>query len=298
MNISVVVSAYNSEDKIADCLTSVQPLDGEVIVIDHDSTDKTGEIARKYAAHVFKEENNPKEIDIQKNIGFAKATRDWIFSLDADERLTPELITELKALLKEEETLPEAGFFIPRKNIIFGKWIEHTGWYPDEQLRLFRRGKGKFQKKHVHEMLIVDGATGHLTNPMLHENYDTVSQFLQKHMVLYAPNEAEHLLRSGYIFSWQDAVRMPMGEFLSRYFARQGYLDGFHGLMLSLLMAFYHLMIFAFLWEKHNFTAAEADLSSVSKELLQAGRDTKYWIKKEKADGEQSPILRKLKKMF
>ena len=299
MNLSIVISAHNEEAKLAACLESLMTLDAEVVVMDHGSTDKTSEIAKKFTKQVFKTSNNPLEIDLQKNEGFSKATNNWILSLDADERLTPELCREIISVVEQSDQ-DVNGYFVPRKNIIFGKWIEHTGWYPDYQLRLFKKGQGKFGKKHVHEPLEVSGKTKHLTEPMLHENYDSIAQFLNKHFVLYAPNEADHLISSGYTFSWQDGVRMPVREFLSRYFARKGYLDGMHGLMLSIFMGLYHFVIFAFLWEKKQFSdkTSEINLLTVSEELRHAGRDTLYWIKKEKTDSEKNPLLRKLKKTF
>lgn len=298
MKISVVVSAHNEEAKIEECLTSVLPLKAEIIVMDHDSDDKTAEIAARFTKHVYKTKNNPMEIDIQKNMGFAKATNDWILSLDADERLTPALIAEILSTT-QRSTDEIVGYYIPRKNIIFGKWIEHTGWYPDFQLRLFKRGQGKFSKKHVHEMLEIKGETAYLSEPLLHLNYESVAQFLSKHFMLYAPNEADHLLSSGYTFSWQDAIKMPGSEFLSRYFARQGYLDGLHGLVLSLLMACYHLAIFSYLWEKKKFpNPSGITLLSASQEFRQIGRETEYWVKREKTGSEKNPLLRKIKKHF
>src|SRR3989344_3672296 len=102
--LSVVVSAYNEERNIKDCLESVRGLADEIIVIDNSSTDKTGEIARKYTKKVFEQKNDPKNIDPQKNFGFSKATGDWILSLDADERITPELTNEIKSVLSQQPT--------------------------------------------------------------------------------------------------------------------------------------------------------------------------------------------------
>ena len=137
--ISVVISAYNEEEKIEKCLNSVLWTD-EVIVVDNSSTDTTAEIAKKVGALVFTQPNDPLRIDMQKNTGFKKAKNDWILSIDADEIVSPELKKEIQNLLKGRSF--KDGYFIPRKNIIFGKQIEYCGWYPDHQLRLFRNGKG------------------------------------------------------------------------------------------------------------------------------------------------------------
>ncbi len=162
-SVSIVVSAYNEEAKIGDCLKSVTFAD-EIIVVDNESTDKTVEIAKKYKAKVTSKPNN-KMLNINKNAGIAKAASDWILYLDADERVTKELQNEIKAILNQDS--PDvAGYFIPRKNIIFGRWIEYAGMYPDYQMRLFKRGKGKYPEIHVHEMIDVDGKVAYLQSSL------------------------------------------------------------------------------------------------------------------------------------
>ena len=136
---------------------------------------------------------------------------------------------------------------------MFGKWIkENTGWYPDYQLRLFRKGKGKYKSQHVHEDLSIEGETEKLKEHLIHHNYDSIWQYVKKIMI-YAPNEAENKLENGYFFSYFDAIRFPLADFLNWFFARKGYKDGFYGLMLALMQAFYHFLVFAFIWEKKGF---------------------------------------------
>ncbi len=238
-SVSVVISTFNSEEKIEDCLKSASWV-SEIIVVDGTSSDKTLDIVRKYTSKIFVRPNH-KMLNINKNFGFSKTSGEWILCLDSDERITTELQQEIREIIGNSVD----GYWIPRKNIIFGKWMQHTGWYPDAQLRLFRRGKGKFLEEHVHEMIKVQGEVGQLREHILHYNYDSISQFIQKLGTIYGPNEAEQLIKKGYAFDWKDAIRFPVKEFLSRFFAREGYKDGFHGLMLSLLMAFYHFLIFA-----------------------------------------------------
>jgi glycosyltransferase involved in cell wall biosynthesis len=302
MKLSIVISAFNEENKIEACLKSAGFAD-EIVVVDNSSTDKTAEIARKYTKHVYTQKNDPSAIDIQKNFAIEKATGDWILIVDADELVTTELAEEITKVIKSPSIASNAtgaplraetvnGFWIPRKNIIFGKWIEHTGWYPDLQLRLFRKGKGKFEKAHVHEPLVVEGETTHLKEHLLHRNYESVSQFLSKSLLIYAPNEADDLLSKGYIFNYRDIIKFPLKEFLSRYFAREGYKDGFHGLVLSLLMAFYHFVIFLYLWEKKDF--AELSQEDVKEELKdeydKSKKDLMYWIAKMKITEEKSEL--------
>jgi len=154
--LSVVITAFNEERKIKECLESVKDLAWEIIIVDNSSTDKTVDVAKKYTQKIYSQKNDPQNIDIQKNFGFSKARGEWILSLDADERVIPELAEEIRGEIEREENGVK-GYFIPRKNIIFGKWIEHTGWWPDYQLRLFKKGKGKYQQRHVHQNISLDG---------------------------------------------------------------------------------------------------------------------------------------------
>lgn len=290
-SVSVVISTFNSEEKIEDCLKSVSWA-SEIIVVDGTSSDKTLDIVKKYTSNIFVRPNH-KMLNINKNFGFSKAIGNWILCLDTDERVTPELKEEIENLkFKIEDSVN--GYWMPRKNIIFGKWMEHTGWYPDLQLRLFKRGKGKFPEEHVHEMVKVQGEIGQLNEHILHYNYDSIFQFIQKLGVIYGPNEAEQLIKKGYSFDWRDAIRFPVKEFLSRFLAREGYKDGFHGLMLSLLMAFYHLIVFSYIWEKHKFKQIdnEAILAETEKEIVQSSKDLFFWFSKEKTKLIKNPILK------
>lgn len=292
--ISVVISAHNEEAKIEDCLRSVVFAD-EIILVDGSSADGTTEIGKKYKAKIFIRSNNPM-LNVNKNFGFTKASNDWILSLDADERVTLELKMEIEAALNKKNDL--SGYWISRKNIIFGKWIRHAGWYPDHQLRLFKKGKGIFEEKHVHEMIKVKGSVGYLNGDILHYNYETIAQFIKK-MALYTQSEAADLISSGYILSWKDAIRMPMKEFLSRFFSRKGYLDGLHGLVMSILMAFYHFIIFASVWEKQNFKEynSKSFIKEVDKELSNSSREIKHWVRGEDLENIKNPIYKNIKKI-
>lgn len=295
--LSVVISAYNEEKKISDCLESIKWAD-EIIVINNSSVDKTAEIAKKYNAKIYTRENNLM-LNVNKNFGFTKTNNEWILSLDADERVSPQLQEEISEILKND---PEAtnGFWIPRKNIIFNKWIKHSGWYPDHQLRLFRKGAGKFPEKNVHEMIDITVKTEKLNNNLIHYNYETMAQFLFKHLNIYAPNEAQDLINNGYVFNYLDAIRFPFKEFLSRFFAREGYKDGMHGLMLSLFMAFYHLIIFSYIWEIHEFREANDPdfFENVRKEFKKSIKDLSFWFKQESLKTIKNPLKKIHYKLF
>ncbi len=318
-SVSVVISTFNSEEKIEDCLKSASWV-SEIIVVDGTSSDKTLDIVRKYTSKIFVRPNH-KMLNINKNFGFSKTSGEWILCLDSDERITTELQQEIREKIARPPANSSAparnacmagggevgrencklkiensvdGYWIPRKNIIFGKWIEHAGWYPDHQLRLFKRGKGKFPEEHVHEMVKVEGEVGQLSGNIMHYNYDSISQFIQKLGTIYGPNEAEQLIKKGYAFDWKDAIRFPVKEFLSRFFAREGYKDGFHGLMLSLLMAFYHFVVFSYVWEKHKFKqiSGREILVETEREMAQSSRDIFFWFSKEKTKLIKNPIVK------
>lgn len=291
--LSVVVSVYNGEKYLDACLTSVKNIASEIIVVDHESTDTTVSIAKKFTKKIYHKKNDPNNIDLQKNFGFEKATNQWILALDADERITPELEEEIQKALATNTQI--AGYTIPRKNIIFGRWIEHTGWYPDYQVRLFKKGKGKYPSQHVHEQVAIDGPIESLMHPFIHENYQSIYQFLHRDLTIYAPNEAEALRANGYVFSYKDALRFPFKEFLSRFFAREGYLDGFYGLMLSLLMACYHFAIFCYLWEMEKFPTEANGRKLLSEELPEIIKDYHYWEKTVQIHNAKNPTKTLLK---
>lgn len=292
--LSVVISAYNAESKIKETLSAVNDFADEIIFVNNSSTDKTREIAEKYTKNIFDRPNNPM-LNVNKNFGFDQAQGEWILNLDHDEVVTPELREEIISKISSNATTN--GYFIPRKNIIFGKWIAHTGWYPDYQLRLFKKGKGKFEEKHVHEFLKLDGEAGHFDSPMIHYNYETITQFLNKMTNIYTLSEAENLIKTGYKVKSYDVIRMPFQEFLSRFFARQGYKDGLHGLAISLLMAFYHLIVFMRIWENEKYKDPEINaLSLLLEESKKSGKEFAHWATVAQNDQEKNAVKKYIRK--
>lgn len=273
--LSVVISAFNEEEKIKECLESVKNLATEIVFVDNLSLDKTREIARKYTNKIFIRKNNLM-LNVNKNYGFSKATGDWILSLDADERVTPELAKEIKDRVQSSDVV---GYWIPRKNIIFGKWIQHSIWWPDYQLRLFRKGKGKFPERHVHEYVRVEGKTEKLQNPLEHLNYSTISQFIYKMDKIYTESEVEKIVASGKVLTWTDAIRFPVNDFLKTFFAQKGYKDGLHGLVLSMLQAMYQEVVFAKVWERQGFREENSThlLKDIYKECKKIIQEFHYW---------------------
>jgi glycosyltransferase involved in cell wall biosynthesis len=293
--ISAVISAFNEEKNIERCLKSLSFAD-EIVVVDNSSTDQTAKIAKKYTDKVFAQKNDPKLIDLQKNFGFEKASNEWILSIDADEEISTELAKEIQTILnaKPSELANINGYWIPRKNYMFGKWIKNnTGWYPDYQLRLFKKGKGQYESKKVHEDLVVEGETEKLREHIIHHNYDSIEQFVKK-ILIYAPNEAAAKLENGYVFSFFDVIRFPLADFLNWFFARKGYKDGFYGLVLAFMQAFYHFLVFAFIWEKQGFKEYDKEdfLNDTEREFRKAGGEIMFWISKEKLEAIKNPLQR------
>ena len=270
--ISVVVSAYNEEKTLDRCLSSVAFAD-EIIVVDNSSVDSTASVAKAYTKKIYKRPNILM-LNTNKNYGFNKATGQWILNLDADEEITLELAKEIQTVVNSDP--PEFGFWIKRKNISFGKWIKHGLWWPDKQIRLFRRTYGKFPCVHIHEYITVDGTVGVLTEPYLHYNYETVRQYLTK-INRASTSEAIVLRDMHYKISWHDAIRFPVSDFLKIYFAQSGYKDGLHGLVLALFQAFYSFCTFAKLWEIDKYPHEEIVPDAIAQEFCKNEKEIRYW---------------------
>jgi glycosyltransferase involved in cell wall biosynthesis len=256
VHLSVVLITHNEESNLGRTLESVQPLmrdgQGEIIVVDSGSTDRTVEIAKSFGAKVFTEPW--KGFAGQKNSAIEKATGDWILSLDADEELDT---NASKAILLREEAAEKqvaaptpSGYWIARKNEFLGQWIKHGGFWPDPKLRLFRRGHGSFEDRAVHETVIVNGSTARLKHgAILHHCYPTLSDYIE-HMNRYSSLGAEMAIAEGRTgFSVVNIVVRPLLTFVYNYFFRLGFLDGKKGLLLHLYHAVYVSWKYAKVWE-------------------------------------------------
>ncbi len=271
--ISVVVSVFNEEKHLARCLSSVTWAN-EIIVVDNSSTDKTKEIAKKFTDKIFDRPNNLM-LNLNKNFGFTKATGDYILNLDGDEEISDELRSEILSVIRMPESMD--GYWIGRKNIIFGKWIRHGIWWPDRQIRLFKRGKGKFPCVHIHEYISIEGRIGTLIHPYFHYNYQSVHQYLMK-IDRASSSEALSLEEIKYQVMWYDAIRFPVSDFIKIYFAQSGYRDGLHGLVLAFFQAFYSFCTFAKIWEMQKFDEKDIQLSAVGQELNKSKKEIRYWL--------------------
>lgn len=243
--LSAVVITLNEEDRIRDCLAGVAWAD-EIVVVDAGSDDKTVAIAREFTDHVVV---RPWEgFAAQKNFAIERARGEWILSLDADEQVEPALRAEIAGVLANPGAF--AGFRLARRNMMWGRWIRHGRLYPDWQLRLFRRGRGRFVERAVHESVSVDGPVGRLATPLLHHSYRDVSDFLRR-ADRYSTLAAEEWARTGGgRFHPMQLVTAPLGRFLSMYVLHRGFLDGWRGFLLAVLYAYYVFVRAAKIWEK------------------------------------------------
>jgi glycosyltransferase involved in cell wall biosynthesis len=231
--ISVAVITKNEEQNIRDCLESVRWAD-EVVVVDSGSTDGTIQICREFQARIYVEEW--KGFSRQKNSALEKTRNEWVLSLDADERVTPELQGEIETTLGRNPLCD--GYFIARKNFFLNRWIKHCGWYPDYNLRLFRKDRGRFRERAVHERVELKGKAGYLKNPLEHKTYQSVSDFLER-MDRYSTLAAREMYREGRRYHFFDAFFRPPFTFLQMYLIRAGFLEGYLGFLLSVLYSFY-----------------------------------------------------------
>jgi glycosyltransferase involved in cell wall biosynthesis len=240
----VVVVTRNEEERIRVCLESVAWAD-ELIVVDAESEDKTASIARELTDHVIV---RPwPGYAAQKNFGIEQARARFILSLDADETVSPALRAEIERVVEADG--PADGYEVPRRNIFWGRWVRHGGLYPDWQVRLFRRGRGRFGVRAVHESVAVDGTVARLTGHLEHRSYRDVADFLAR-ADRYSTLAAEDWMAQGRRVRVWDFVLRPLGRFLSMYVVGRGFLDGWRGFLLAALYAYYVLIRSAKVWER------------------------------------------------
>jgi glycosyltransferase involved in cell wall biosynthesis len=228
--LSAIVITHNEAANIGECLDSVAFCD-ERIVVDCGSTDATVEIARNRGARV--EINAWCGFGPQKNHALSLVTGDWVLSVDADERVTPELAVAIKAALADRGA---DGFEIPRRSSFLGRQMRHSGWYPDYVLRLFRRGKARFNDALVHERVICDGTVKRLNAPLLHYPVLKLEDALSR-MDRYSTASAQTIVASGRRVSFFAGIGHGLFAFLRVYVLRGGFLDGAEGFLLAIANA-------------------------------------------------------------
>ncbi len=242
--LSACIITYNEERNIGDCLKTLAWAD-EIIVVDAFSQDRTAEIARQFTDKVF--QNRWPGFVQQKNFALSKATYDWVLALDADEVVSEQLKRSILELLSTEP--PFAGYFIPRRTFYLGRWINHCGWYPDYKLRLFRKGKARWEGIDLHEKVVLaSGKVGYLQGDLYHYSYQDISDHL-KRIDRYSTLSAQQMAKQGRGFYLRDILLRPLLRFIRMYLWQLGFLDGKAGFFISSLGAFYVFSKYAKLWE-------------------------------------------------
>jgi glycosyltransferase involved in cell wall biosynthesis len=227
--LSVILITRNEEANLDDCLASLEGIAQQIVVVDTNSSDRTLEIAKKHGASISQPADWP-GFGPQKNRALDLATSEWVLSLDADERLTPALKSEILTAIHHSAHVN--CFAIPRLSWYCGRFIRHSGWSPDYVDRLFKRGTARFSDDLVHERLIPNGQVARLENPMLHYSFMNYSQVLQK-LDRYSTASAEQAFAKGKTSSPAKAVLHGVWAFIRTYLIRAGFLDGAQGFALA-----------------------------------------------------------------
>lgn len=293
--ISAIVHTFNEEKNIDRCLCALE-FAGEIVVIDMGSSDKTLEIAKTHKVRIFNHAFTG-FVESARNFGIEKAEGEWILIVDADEVISHTLKEKILALSKDKNGKQDF-FRLPRKNIIFGKWIKHTGWWPDYQIRFFKKGSVSWNNK-IHGIPLTRGLGMDLEDreelSIVHYHYLTIGQYLDRLNRYTSVQAKEYFLKSGKI-TLSDLILNPVNEFVRRFFALVGYRDGWHGLSLSLLQAFSEFIVVLKVWELSRFPEIPVNLTEVESKVNESKRIVKYWFinesLKKPASGLKTLLLR------
>jgi glycosyltransferase involved in cell wall biosynthesis len=238
MKISATVIVKNEEKNISGCLKSLDFAD-EIVVVDSGSSDRTKEICCRYPNVRFYE-RTWEGFGRQKNIAANLATNDWILNVDADERVTAEMLSAIRSA----DYLQYTGFRVARKNYFAGRWVRYCGWYPDYNLRFYDRMRGRFSDRSVHEAVECDGPVGILQGDLLHYTYEGISDYLQR-MERYSSLAAGEIVARGKVPGWPALAGRPLFTFFKMFLLKRGFLEGYPGFQLSVLYACYTFVKYA-----------------------------------------------------
>ncbi len=243
IKLSFSIIAHNEEHNIKRCLESIKWAN-EIIVVDCESTDNTVKIAKRYTNRIYKRKNLV-NLNINKSYAISKSRGEWIFYIDPDEVITPQLKEEILKVINQDTNFD--GFKIPRLNYYIFGFLKHGGNYPDYQLRLFRKGKGKFPNKHVHERIVIDGKIGKLKSNMLHFPYTTISEYIKK-LDFYTSFYADYWIKNRKnVNSLSLLVNLsykPIIKFFERYVLKGGFLDGIAGFFAAFSHSTTHIITY------------------------------------------------------
>ncbi len=249
--VTACIITFNEESNIRRCLESVKWAD-EIVVVDSNSTDATVEICREYTQKIYHREFEG-HIE-QKSYALQCAGNDWVLCIDADEELSPALISEIREGLEKEGDKFE-GFFFPRHAFYLGRWINHCGWYPDYKLRLFRKSLGEWGGTNPHDKVELKGRTKHLRNDMNHYTYKDFSHHL-KTIDDYSTIYAREARKRGERFSLAKLIFRPVFKFFEIYLYKKGCMDGLPGFIISVLYSYYVFLRYSKIWEADGHSSS------------------------------------------
>jgi glycosyltransferase involved in cell wall biosynthesis len=246
MQISATIITLNEEKNLRRACESLIGVADEIIVVDSQSQDATRQVALKFTPHVY---THPFEnYSAQKNLAASKAAHLWIFSIDADECLSPELkssLLKLKSVPAGQET---AAYRFARRAHYLGGWIRHSGWYPDYKVRLYNRTRARWVGDYVHESLTVDGPVESIQGELLHYTVNSISDHVSR-LNRYTTLAAKHSASEGKSFSLVRCVLMPPLTFFKSFILQRGFLDGWRGLCIAAFASWYVFLKEVKLWE-------------------------------------------------
>lgn len=278
--ISAVIVVHNQVDLLTNCLKSISEWVDEIIIIDLESTEDVKSVTDAFKAKYFIHKFVPIVENIRQD-SLKYAEHEYVLFIDPDETIPPSLAKDLSVKV---ETGEFDYFMTPRQNYVFGKWVRHSRWWPDLQTRVFRTDKVTWGKTlHVEAVASGKGYTYESVEAfaLRHDNYRSLDEFISKNM-RYAKADALERVKSGDKFSLLAATQLSVSELISRFFAGEGYKDGMHGLVLSILQSFYYFMVYAYYWEAMGYENLETEpsIKSFPRKWFGMGlSDVLYWDK-------------------
>jgi len=294
MKITGITVIKGRPDHIYACLSSLEKMSDEVLVADIGMEPSLAEEVAKMKKVIIIPMGDVAYVELIRETLKNKAKHEYVLFLDADEELPTSLIEELKKIYEKHDVIK-----IPRKNMVFGSWVQHSRWWPDHQVRLFKKTALTWPTK-IHQQPELSGdifeLPGEEKNAIIHHNYDSIDNYITR-MMRYAKIEAAEKIEQKKEFHLKEATQNAISEFISRYFAGEGYKDGMLGFTLGILQLFYSFLVYFYYWEKRKYSAdIEEPAVNMKRFFAQGLAETIYWGPKRVVDKILGAMLRRMAK--
>jgi len=296
--ISVIISVVKEDIKdLPRALSSIKKFASEIVIIDMTGSEEIVDVVKKYNAKRFKHKLVA-YVEIVRNFGISKTSGKWVLVVDPDEEIPHELSEKLVSISCGNSAFDY--YRLPRKNIIFGKWIKHSRWWPDYNIRFFKKDSVSWNEE-IHSVPSTEGEGCDLEpferNAIVHYHYKTIEQYIHR-MNRYTSAQSRGLVKNGYKFDWKDLIKKPSAEFISRFFQSEAYKDGIHGFALAFLQAFSEFVVYLKIWQNSEFSEIDMNIEKFIKVTKEVESELNYWradalIKKKGGLGQR--IKRKFK---